>query len=197
MSRQSFIFSAAVTLALALAGAPAMAASGGGSGGSSDAALQCREGLVPDAANQTCVPCEAGTVYDAETKTCVARSSSLIDDFDLYLNGRELAVAGQYEDALDVLNAVGNKDAMTLTMIGYATRKLGRTEEGIAIYHQALAIDPNNLNTHEYLGEGYLAAGRVDLAEAQLDVLERLCGNTTCEQYVDLQKAIVGEPVWN
>ena len=77
-------------------------------------------------------------------------------------------------DALDVLVAIRDKnDAMVLTMIGYSTRKLGNTDEGIAIYHQALAIDPNNVNTHEYLGEGYLAAGRVDLAEAELDTLAR------------------------
>ena len=144
----------------------------------------------------TCVPCADGTVYDADTKTCVTRSSGLIDDRDLYVHGRELALAGHYEDALDALNVIADKDAMTLTMIGYSTRKLGRAEEGIAIYHQALAIDPDNLNTHEYLGEGYLAQGRIDLAEAELDVLGRLCG-TDCEQYRDLQKAILGEPVWN
>jgi tetratricopeptide (TPR) repeat protein len=147
--------------------------------------------------NQMCVPCEAGKVYDGQTRACVTRSSA-VDDDDLYVTGRELALAGRYTEALDLLGAIVDKhDAMVLTMIGYATRKLGHTEEGIAIYHQALAIDPDNLNTHEYLGEGYLAAGRVDLAEAQLDTLERLCGNTACEQYQDLQKAIAGEPVWN
>jgi len=191
MSRQSLLKAATVLFAMALA-APAYAA-----GGSSEpAGLQCGEGLVPDAQGQTCVPCADGTVYDADTKTCVTRSSGLIDDGDLYVHGRELALAGHYQDALDALNVIAAKDAMTLTMIGYATRKLGRTDEGIAIYHQALAIDPDNLNTHEYLGEGYLAAGRVDLAELQLDVLERLCG-TDCEQYRDLEKAILGEPVWN
>ncbi|MEX2318577.1 MAG: tetratricopeptide repeat protein [Bauldia sp.] len=193
MSRQSFFIASAFAFVLAAGTAPALAAGGGGN---TDASLQCGEGLVPDAQNQMCVPCEQGTIYDKETKTCVARSSELIDERDLYLTGRELALAGRYDDALDLLNAVADKDAMTLTMIGYATRKLGRTEEGIAIYHQALAIDPDNLNTHEYLGEGYLAAGRIDLAEAELDVLGRLCG-TDCEQYRDLQKALLGEPVWN
>jgi tetratricopeptide (TPR) repeat protein len=191
MSRQSLLKAATVLFAMALA-APAFAA-----GGSSEpTGLQCGEGLVPDAQGQACVPCADGTVYDADTKTCVTRSSGLIDDRDLYVHGRELALAGHYEDALDALNVIADKDAMTLTMIGYSTRKLGRTEEGIAIYHQALALDPDNLNTHEYLGEGYLAQGRIDLAEAELDVLGRLCG-TDCEQYRDLQKALLGEPVWN
>jgi tetratricopeptide (TPR) repeat protein len=198
MSRQTFIIASAFAFVLAAGTAPAFAAGGGGGGGSSsNTGLQCGEGRVPDAQNQMCVPCEPDKVYDKETKTCVARSSSLIDERDLYLTGRELALAGHYEDALGLLNAVSDKDAMTLTMIGYATRKLGHTEEGIAIYHQALALEPDNLNTHEYLGEGYLAAGRVDLAEAQLDVLERLCGGTGCEQYRDLRDAIFGERVWN
>ena len=79
---------------------------------------------------------------------------------------------------------------MVLTMIGYSTRKLGDTEGGIAIYQQALAIDPNNVNTHEYLGEGYLVAGRVDLAKAELVTVQKLCGDTTCEQYQDLHGAL-------
>jgi tetratricopeptide (TPR) repeat protein len=194
MSRQSLLKATTFVFAMALA-APAFAAGGGG-GSSQPAGLQCAEGLVPDAQNQTCVPCEQGKVYDKKTKTCIASSTRLFDDDELYVTGRELALAGRHEEALDLLGVIADKDAMTLTMIGYATRKLGRTEEGIAIYHQALAIDPDNLNTHEYLGEGYLAQGRIDLAEAELDVLGRLCG-TDCEQYRDLQKALLGEPVWN
>ena len=199
MSRHSYITAVAFALVLALGTAPALpAGGGGGGGGGTGAALECAEGRVPDAAGQVCVPCADGTVYDASTKTCVARSSSLIDDHDLYLHGRELALDGRYEDALNVFGTIAEKnDADLLTMIGYATRKLGNTEEGIAIYHQALAIDPDNLNTHEYLGEGYLAAGRVDLAEAELDTLARLCGGTHCDQYQDLEKALLGEPVWN
>ena len=196
MSRHSYITAVAFAFVFALGTAPAFAASGD----SSDApvALECGEGRVPDSMGQMCVPCADGTVYDASTKTCVARSSSRIDDRDLYLHGRELALDGRYQDALDVFGTIADKnDAMLLTMIGYATRKLGNTEEGIAIYHQALAIDPDNLNTHEYLGEGYLAAGRVDLAEAELDTLARLCGGTHCEQYQDLEKAMLGQPVWN
>ena len=193
MSRQSFFIAAAMAVGLAAASAPAQAA---GDSKPAPAGLQCGEGLVPDSQGQTCVPCEQGKVYDKKTKTCIASSTRLFDDDELYVTGRELALAGRYEDALDILGAVADKDAMTLTMIGYATRKLGRTDEGIAIYHQALALDPDNLNTHEYLGEGYLAAGRIDLAELQLDVLERLCG-VDCEQYQDLNKAILGEPIWN
>jgi len=90
--------------------------------------------------------------------------------------------------------AVRNKnDATVLTYIGYATRKLGNVEEGINWYHKALAVDPSNVHTHEYLGEGYVAAGRVDLARQELAKLEALCGKG-CEQYEALSATIAGEP---
>ena len=169
-----------VALALAATGltAPAFAA-GGDSGGSNSNTPECKKGMH----------------YDEKQKLCVPNSA--LNDEQLYKQGHALALAGRYESALDALHAVRNKnDAMVLTMIGYSTRKLGALDEGIAIYHQALAIDPNNVNTREYLGEGYIDAGRIDLAEAELDKLEALCGKT-CEQYVDLQKAIAGSGKWN
>lgn len=189
----------AVAFSIASASAPAFAAGGGGGGGGGSTADQpvvCKAPLAYDSDKQACAPCKTGTVYDASKKMCVAKNSELLNDETLYKVGHDLALAGYYQDALDTLGAIRNKnDAMVLTMIGYSTRKLGHTDEGIAIYHQALAIDPNNVNTHEYLGEGYLASGRVDLAELELDTLQKLCG-TTCEQYQDLQKALAG-PAWN
>ncbi len=134
-------------------------------------------------------------VYDDKTKACVKTSAGLLNDRQLYNQGRMLALAGYYEPALHVLDAVGNRDANVLTAIGYATRKLGHLDEGIALYHQALALDPANLNTHEYLGEGYLAAGRVDLAQAELDTLQTLCGDN-CSQFKILQNAIFGDGQW-
>ena len=82
---------------------------------------------------------------------------------------------------------------MTLTMIGYATRKLGNYDEGLAYYAKALALDPANVNTHEYLGEAYAEKGKLDLAKAELIKVAAVCG-TTCEQYQDLSKAIAGTP---
>lgn len=186
----------ALAFALVIAGAamPAFAAGGGGS--SNAPAITCKKPLVPNASNTDCVPCPNGSKYDDAKKVCVTVKASLMDDGTLYVIGHDLAKAGYYQDALDTLGAIHNKnDAMVLTMIGYSKRKLGFTDEGIAIYHQALAIDPDNVNTHEYLGEGYLAAGRVDLAELELDTLQKLCG-TGCEQYQDLNTALVGDGVW-
>jgi tetratricopeptide (TPR) repeat protein len=78
-------------------------------------------------------------------------------------------------------------------MIGYSKRKLGNFDEGVAYYQQALAIDPNNADTREYLGEAYVETGRMDLAKAELASVQTICG-TECEQYEDLAAAIAGQP---
>ena len=170
----------ALALALALPVAPVFAAGGDDSSGTTTPPVDCVKQKGK------------GWTYNEQQKKCVKTSS--LDDGALYAQGRALALAGHYDSALDTLTAIHNQqDAMVLTMIGYSTRKLGHTAEGIAIYHEALAIDPNNVNTHEYLGEGYIVAGRVDLARAELATLKNLCG-TGCEQYQDLDNALMGHP---
>jgi len=168
-----------VALALSVAGAvgPAFAASGGSSNGSGSSTPTC----------------QAGYVYDQNKKTCVKATSGLFDDKQLYEQGRALALAGRYAEALGALEAVRNQnDSMVLTMIGYAKRKSGSFDEGMAYYQRALAIDPKNVNTREYLGEAYAEKGRMDLAKAELTKVEALCGKE-CEQYQDLAKAIAGQ----
>ena len=170
-----------VALALSTAGAvgPAFAASGGGSSGGNSG------GGTPS--------CKPGYVYDSSKKTCVKATSGLFDDEQLYQQGRALALGGRYEEALGALAAVRNQNnSMVLTMIGYAKRKLGSFDEGMAYYQRALAIDPKNVNTREYLGEAYVETGRMDLAKAELANVEALCG-TECEQYQDLAEAIAGQ----
>jgi tetratricopeptide (TPR) repeat protein len=126
---------------------------------------------------------------------CVKLHAGLMPDEDLYTQGRSLALAGYYAEALPILDTVTRTDdSMVYTMRGYATRKLGRWDEGMALYEKALALDPDNINTHEYKGEAFVVAGRMDQAKAELATLQRLCG-TECEQYEDLAKAIeTGEP---
>ena len=160
-----------------MAGGTAFAASGGG-GGSSD--------------TTQVVKCKTGSTYDQARKKCVR--NQLLNDQQLYDQGRALALAGDYEKALDSLNAIRDKnDAMVLTMIGHSERKSGNYDTGLAFYAKALVIDPTNINTHEYLGEAYAEKGQLDLAKAELVKVAAVCG-TTCEQYQDLAKAIAGKP---
>lgn len=163
-------------LSLPLAGA-AFAASGGGSSESGASTPSC----------------DAGQVWNSKTKKCEAKSSSLMDDKSLYTEGRDLALAGRYQQALTTLTAVQHPDSMTLTMIGYTWRKMGDFGKAQAFYAKALALDPDNVNTHEYLGEAYVEQGRLDLATAELTTVARISG-TASEQYVDLSRAIDGIP---
>ena len=161
-----------VALGLALSSATALAVSGGSSGGDHG--------------------CKHGTKWDPNKGQCTKDGASLEDKY-LYERGRQLALAGHYQEALTALNAVKAPGTMTLTMIGYATRKLGDYDQGLAWYAKALVLDPNNVNTREYLGEAYAEKGQLDLAKAELIKVGAVCG-TTCEQYQDLSKAIAGTP---
>ena len=77
-----------------------------------------------------------------------------------------------------------------LTMIGYATRHLGRVDEALGYYGKALALNPNMTNTRQYLGEAYLQKNDVAKAKIELAVIERICGNDACQDYRDLAKEI-------
>ena len=102
-----------------------------------------------------------------------------------------LAGAGRYEEAIDVLDLLDNpKTPRALNYRGYATRKLGRTEEGIGYYLQSVALDPAYAQVREYLGEAYVIQGKFDLAKDQLATIEKLCGSKDCEYYGELAKAL-------
>ncbi len=163
----------AAILAVALSGGSALAFSGGGNSNAGAQTPSCRSGFV----------------YDGQSGQCVQNTARVVDDKSLYQTGRNLALAGRYREALTTLGAVRHKDAMTLTMIGYSQREMGQYKQAMASYSKALALEPNNLNTHEYLGEAYVKLGRADLAKAELNTLKKLCG-TGCEQYRDLAAAV-------
>ena len=159
-------------------GGTAFAASGSGGGGS--APIVCKTGYVYSKAKQICVKVDAG----------------LLGDKDLYEQGHALAKAGHYEAPLAALTAIEDQsDSMVLTMIGYALRKSGEWDDGVAYYHRALAIDPDNINTREYLGEAFLSKGRLHLAQEQLARIETIAG-TESEQYQELAFAIAEGSTW-
>jgi tetratricopeptide (TPR) repeat protein len=142
------------------------------------------------------VTCKKGEVVKSvmkngkKTQTCVKAAAGILPDDQLYEQGRLLAKSGEYDWALDVLSVIQNQDDKhVLNYTGYANRKAGRIELGITYYAKALAIDPNFVLAREYLGEGYVAAGRIDLAQLQLGEIKNRCGEG-CEEYKDLSKAI-------
>lgn len=138
--------------------------------------------------------CPKGQVYDSKTKKCVPEKNSMLSDEDKTRYAYHLAKKGDYQAALNLLDTLKNPNTREAwNYRGYATRKLGRTDEGIGYYQRAIAIDPRYAKVREYLGEAWMIKGRPDLAKEQLATIKTLCG-MDCEEYRDLQAAIEGHP---
>ena len=138
--------------------------------------------------------CPSGQVYDSATQKCVPDKSSSLSDQDKTHYAYHLAKKGEYQAALNLLDSLKNGNtAEAWNYRGYATRKLGRTDEGIGYYQRALAIAPDYAKAREYLGEAWMVKGRPDLAKEQLKMIAGICGHS-CEEYRDLQAAINGHP---
>lgn len=136
------------------------------------------------------VECKKGFVYSATKKRCVKEKSNSVPDRALLDKGWTLAYAGKYQLAMDTFRLVADeKSPSALNGLGYTHRKLGQLERGIDYYKQALAIDPDYLLAREYLGEGYVMSGQIDLARAQLSQIRQRCG-TSCKEYRFLARAI-------
>jgi tetratricopeptide (TPR) repeat protein len=136
----------------------------------------------------TCAP---GEVWNKKTHKCLERHSGVLPDRDLTEYAYSLAKADRYQEAIDVLDMLDNPNTpRALNYRGYATRKLGRTDEGIGYYLKSVALDPNYSQVREYLGEAYVIQGKYDLAKDQLATIEKLCGSKDCEYYEDLADAL-------
>jgi tetratricopeptide (TPR) repeat protein len=172
--RIALILAVALGVGSLLGGIPAHAAGGGGTSSGS-----------PDRPT-----CPSGYVYDPNTKTCVRQSSGLLPDSTLTDYAFSLAKAGRYAEAIDVLNLLKDPNSpVALNYRGYATRKLGHIDEGIAYYLKSVALDPNYAQVREYLGEAYVIKGDMAQAKAQLKAIKGICG-TVCEEYQTLAVAI-------
>jgi tetratricopeptide (TPR) repeat protein len=148
-----------------------------------------RPGTAPSGTSQV-KKCKKGEIWNKRKKKCQKVGASLVPDDEMIWQGRELALAGEFDWAIDVLSAVRDKsNPEALNYLGYANRKAGRLDAGIAYYQKALAIDPNYVLVREYLGEGYVSAGKIELAKDQLNEIGKRCG-TGCEEYADPAEAI-------
>ena len=129
-------------------------------------------------------------VWDTKQQKCLARHSGVLPDPELTEYAFALAKADRYQEAIDVLDLLDNPNTpRALNYRGYATRKLGRTDEGISYYLKSVALDPSYPQVREYLGEAYIVEGKYDLAKDQLAAIEKLCGSG-CPYYEDLANAL-------
>jgi tetratricopeptide (TPR) repeat protein len=178
--------------------APAALAAGGDESGGTGANAGGASGGVGDekkpqrGVNKTdLTTCDPGQVWDKKKHKCLERHSEVLPDSDLTEYAYALAKADRYQEAIDVLDLLENRNTpRALNYRGYATRKLGRTEEGIGYYLQSVALDPKYPQVREYLGEAYVIQGKFDLAKDQLSTIEKLCGSKECEYYEDLADAL-------
>jgi tetratricopeptide (TPR) repeat protein len=171
-SRRAIALAGALGLSLLAAG-PALA-DGGGDGGGGDHSTTCGKGEVWDDYRRECIKAENGVLPD-----------KVLTDY-----AEALTKAHRYQEALSVLDLLQNPNtAVALNYRGYATRKLGRIDEGIGYYLKSVAIDPHYPQVREYLGEAYLLKGDLADAKAQLRAIKGICG-TVCESYEHLEVAI-------
>jgi tetratricopeptide (TPR) repeat protein len=134
--------------------------------------------------------CGKGEVWDSRSQKCVKAENGVLPDKNFAENAYALAKAGRYAEALAVLDLMKDPNtAVALNYRGYATRRMGRVDEGIGYYLKSVALDPNYAQVREYLGEAYVIKGDIPRAEAQLRVIKNICG-ATCEEYQDLLVAI-------
>ena len=139
------------------------------------------------------IKCIKGRIWNTEKRRCIKEEeSSSLDQDSIYYYGRDLAMAGQYQNALRILYlAPDQNDPRVLNYLGFSNRKLGNMDKALNYYHAAVANNPNYSLVREYLGEAYIQLGQLEKAREQLSQIERICGSTVCREYSMLSKNMV------
>ena len=108
-----------------------------------------------------------------------------------YHVARGLVLDGKYNEAIIGFRALGHDDHPDVAnYIGYAYRKLGDYDLSRVWYDKALEANPNHVRTWEYYGLWHLEQGNKLKAQDFLEKIGLLCGNLTCQEYIDLKAAI-------
>lgn len=135
---------------------------------------------TPPAPTETTTKCKKTEVWDPKTKKCVNAQSGSLDNDTLFQAAREIAYAGRPDDALVVLSAMTEGDTdRVLTYKGFANRKAGRIDEGMAYYQAALTKNPDNILARSYMGQGLVQQGKFELAALQLKEIVARGGDGT------------------
>ena len=143
--------------------------------------------VAPKTRKKPATPTTEGT-----TKTPDKKSER--EFIDGYRTAYDLIYRQQnYAGAIVALTALDrNEHPDVANLIGFASRKLGRTEDAKVWYEKALAADPNHTRTWQYYGMWQLERGERAKAEVYLRTIEAICG-TECEDYTSLKLALNGD----
>ena len=100
--------------------------------------------------------------------------------------------ARDYAAGIAALRALGHDGhADIANLIGFASRKLGRTDDARHWYEKALAADPNHSRTWSYFGMWHAEQGNMLKAQDHLEKVRLLCG-TECKDYRELKSVMDG-----
>jgi len=170
----------ALILAAAISGAPQLAAAmGGGSPASMEGSSQ---GSSQKPSGKS----------DAK-KNKKGKTSSAKD----FIEGYHAAYAliyykDDYQGGIAALRALEHdNNADVATLLGYASRKLGRYDDAKYWYDKALAADPKHALTWSYYGMWHAEQGNLLKAKDDLEQVGLICG-TECKEYVALKEVIDG-----
>lgn len=148
---------------------------------------------IPPKPTATTTSCKDGQIFDEKTKTCLDAEKQSFNDDDRYDAVRELAYAGEYDRALQIISTANTpKDPRFLTYRGFISRKTGNMSAAMAYYHAALRIDPDYNLARSYMGMGLASMGHKGAAKAQLDEIARR-GGTDTWAYEALNAALSGK----
>lgn len=108
-------------------------------------------------------------VWDPNLRKCIRPDKASYLDSQLRQDAiRELAYAGRYDEAQQVLSSMPDQtDDLVLTYWGFTYRKMGDLALGNQYYRKALQLNPDNILARSYMGQGFVEAGETDLAVEQ------------------------------
>jgi tetratricopeptide (TPR) repeat protein len=131
-------------------------------------------------------------------KSHAKKKTSSIEDF---VAGYETAYVliydnGDYQAGITALRALDRDDNPDVaTLLGYASRKLGRYDDAKVWYERALAADPNHAVTWSYYGMWQAEQGNMLKAKDDLEKVRLICG-TDCRAYQMLKDTIDGTAIY-
>lgn len=103
---------------------------------------------------------------------------------------------GDYAGGITVLRTLGHDDHPDVAnLIGFSSRKLGRSDDAKIWYEKALASDPKHTRTWQYYGMWHLEQGNRLKAEEHLQTIAAICGQG-CDDYTSLKGALEGNSTY-
>lgn len=170
----------AFILAAAVSGLPQVAAAMGGASPSSTEGSSQGSSQKPSG--------KANSKKDKKDKSSSAKD---------FIDGYHVAYAliydkNDFEGGITALRALDHdNNADVATLLGYASRKLGRYDDAKYWYDKALAADPQHALTWSYYGMWHAEQGNLLKAKDDLEQVRLICG-TECKEYVALKEVIAG-----